>query len=334
MILAGDIGGTNTRLALFHVKRGGRLAMRERAEAKNAGRADLGEIIIELLDSLRTPPRIAVACLGVAGPVQDGRAELTNLNWTVDERKLSRQLRGHRVNRVMLINDLVAHAEGINLLRSADLVSIQKGKPQAGGNRAIIAPGTGLGEGALIFDQHDRDYHASPSEGGHCDFAPTNERDDAMMRFIRARTGGRCSWEDVLSGPGLRLIFDFLISSDEHRVRPSLDNNDPDPADITRAANAGTCKACIAAVEMFADLCGAEAGNTALKFLATAGVYLGGGIPPKILKFLKRPSVRTAFARKGPANVNELLRAIPIHVIKSDDNALFGAAHRALRSAL
>src|SRR5688572_10234618 len=288
-ILAGDIGGTNTRLAIFRVGARGKLSIRQRCDFKNAARDGLPSIVEEFLASQRQKPTIKLACFGAAGPVKDGCARMTNLSWTLDERKLTRSL---KIARVALINDLVAHAEGINELRLEDLVTLHRGEPVKGGNRAIIAPGTGLGEAGLIFDQRTCDYRAFASEGGHCDFAPTDDRQIALMAFIRARTGGRCSWEDVLSGPGLKSIFAFLTAPGEFHVDSAHRVRDAKPAEITEAAVKSECPASIASTELFATFYGAEAGNLALKTLATGGVYIGGGIASYILKFLKSPSVR------------------------------------------
>ena len=323
MILAGDVGGTHTRLAVFEVRRG-RLVLRDRSTAKNAGARDLATIVRAFLNEVRRP--VKVACFGVAGPVKDGRARLTNLSWALDERRLARAL---RLRRVSLINDLVAHAEGINVLRPRDVVTLYRGRPARGGNRVILAPGTGLGEGGLVFDPHANDYRAFASEGGHCDFAPRDDREVALMRFLLTRFG-RCDWEHALSGPGLRNLFDFFATPGPYHVKPSLDGQ-PSPADVAGAALDGTCRASVAAVELFVELCGSEAGNLALKVLATGGVYLGGGIPPKLLKFFRKPALRRAFVRKGPRKIQQVLEAIPIRVILSDDNALFGAAHHARR---
>jgi glucokinase len=326
VILAGDVGGTNTRLALFEAKRG-RLVMRERGEFKNEDRHDLASIVREFLDPL--PHRPASACFGVAGPVKNGRALITNLGWTIDGRKLSKSL---DIPNVALINDLVAHAEGTNALRPRDAITLHKGRPVEGGNRAVLAPGTGLGEAGLVFDERSNDYRAVPSEGGHCDFAPKDERTIALLNYMLEETG-RCSWEDLVSGPGLRRIWDFLTSPGEFQIHPSYAGDEPTPADITRAAVDGSCSACGAVVELFVELIGHEAGNLALKFLATGGMYLGGGIPPHIVKFLRRPALRRAFTTKGPKEVHAILRDIPIRLITSPNNALRGAAHYAQRIA-
>jgi len=323
MILAGDIGGTNTRLALFDV-RGGRLILRERGSTKNKGQTSLARIVKAFLKT--TTARVEVACFGVAGPVRDGRVNLTNLKWTLDQRVLSREL---RIRRVLLINDLAAHAEGTNVLSGKDLRILHRAKAVAGSNRAIVAPGTGLGEGGLIYDEHSDDYRAFASEGGHSDFAPRDDVEVALMQAVRKKVG-RCDAEDVMSGPGLVTIYQFLTSRGPFHVAGRLPHA-PQQADITAAANAGSCRASVTAVEMFASMCLSEAGNLACKVLATGGVYIGGGIPPHILNFLERPSVVSAFWMKGPPGIQKVLRAIPIRVILSGDNALYGAAHYARR---
>ncbi len=326
MILAGDIGGTNSRLALFELRRG-RLVMRGRGGSRNAERKNLIEIVREFLES--ESHQVEIACFGVAGPVRDGRVTLTNLNWTLDEKRMARDL---KIGRVALINDLVAHAEGTNVLSPRDVVTLNRGKPVRGGNRAIIAPGTGLGEGGLVFDRHSNDYRAFASEGGHSDFAPRDVREVALMLFNR-RTLGRCGAEEILSGPGIQNVFKFLTmrTSNQFYVKPVISGRNPEPADITAAAMDGSCPACVAAIEMFTTILFAEAGNLACKTLATGGVYIGGGIPPRIMKFVRNATARRAFADKGPPSIRKLLAAMPIHVIKSPDNALFGAAHYARR---
>jgi glucokinase len=236
-----------------------------------------------------------------------------------------------KIPRIALINDLVAHAEGINELRPKDVVTLHRGNEAKGGNRAIIAPGTGLGEAGLVFDPRAGDYRAFASEGGHSDFAPTDDRQIALMNFIRARTGGRCSWEDVLSGPGLKHIYKFITSPGEFHIDSAHPDCDAQPAEISEAALRSECPASVASTELLATFYGAEAGNLALKTLATGGIYIGGGIASYILKFLKHPRVREAFTRKGPPSIQNVLSRIPIHVITSNDGALFGAAHYAQR---
>jgi glucokinase len=328
MILAGDICGTNTRLALFDIGARGKLSMRGRRDFTNAGRDGLPSIVEEFLSSKNSGLKVKLACIGVAGPVKDGRATMTNLKWTLDERKLARAL---KIGRVALINDLVAHAEGINQLRPKDVVTLHRGEPVQRGNRAIIAAGTGLGEAGLIFDVRSNDYRAFASEGGHCDFAPTSDRQIALMNFVRQRAGGRCSWEDVLSGPGLKNIFGFLTAPGPYHVDSAHPDCEAKPDKITEAAVKSECPASIAATELFATLYGAEAGNLALKMLATGGVYIGGGIASYILRFLKSPNVGDAFVSKGAPSIRKLLQKIPIHVITSNDGALLGAAHFAQR---
>jgi glucokinase len=270
---------------------------------------------------------VRFACFGVAGPVKAGRALLTNVGWTIDEKRLGKSL---GIRKLKLINDLVAHAEGTNVLGPRDVVTLHKGKPVPGGNRAVIAPGTGLGEAGLTLDERANDYRAVPSEGGHGDFAPKDQRAIALLEFMLRKTG-RCSWEDLISGPGLRRIWDFLTSPGEFHIDAAPGRDDPKQEDITRAAVDGSCPACVAVVEMFVELLGHAAGNLALQFLATGGVYIGGGIPPHITRFLKRPALRAAFTQKGPAEVHAILRDVPIRLITSTNNALLGAAHYAQR---
>ena len=192
MILAGDIGGTNTRLALFDE----RLVQRAERSFRNEGRGGLGEIVQEFVAEAAKGEKVDRATFGVAGPVKDGRATMTNLPWKLDEQELARDL---EIRRVALINDLAAHAEGIELLRPDQLIVIHHGEALPG-NRAVIAAGTGLGEAGVFWDAPDHRYFAFPSEGGHCDFAPRDERQVALLGFLKSRYPN-ASWERVLSGP-------------------------------------------------------------------------------------------------------------------------------------
>jgi glucokinase len=329
MILAGDIGGTNTRLALFDAPRKGRGRPTLRAvdRFKNHGERSLADIVERFLREQESA-RVECACFGVAGPVQDDRVELTNLHWSIDARKLGRRF---QIKRISLVNDLVAHAEGTNVLRRSELKSLQAGKAMPGANRAILAPGTGLGEGGLIWDESRKDYRAFPSEGGHSDFAPRDDREDALNRFLRARLHRTVSWEDVLSGPGVAHLYAFLTDPSSGRFRVEAPSQKLTPAQITHAAKLETCPACKAAVDWLVTLYGAEAGNLALKLLARGGVFIGGGIALHIVDLLNSPTLRRAFYEKGPSNIQKLLSEIPIRVILAEDNALYGAAHIATR---
>lgn len=325
MLLAGDIGGTNTRLAIFDAN----LKPVHEAVTKNAGQASLTQIVRQFLN---TAPKDVVsqvrkACFGVAGPATGGRVTLTNLSWELDENVLAKEL---GLEHVALINDLVAHAEGIELLKPDQLVTLNQGQMLPGGNRAIIAAGTGLGEAGLFYSTELNGYRAFASEGGHCDFAPRTNREIALLRFLENKN--ICAtWETVLSGPGLKNIYDFLTSPEQLGQTAALQSAEVKPADITTAALAGTNKACVEAMKMFVHFYAAEAGNLALKLLSVGGIYLGGGIATHIVEQLKSPDFMQTFASKGPDKLRPMLRQIPVHIINFELNGLFGAANVARR---
>jgi glucokinase len=314
-ILAGDIGGTNTRLAHFDDD----LRMLRQNVFKNADHQSLPEIVNTFLRLAVAPEAHPQrACFGVAGPVNNGAVTLTNLNWTLTQQGLQRSL---NIPRVGIINDLRAHAEGIHLLTPDALISVSGSPATTSGNRAIIAAGTGLGEAGLIWDEPSQHHHAVACEGGHCDFAPQTEQEFALLRWLREHNLPT-SWEAVLSGPGLRNIHSFLTNAD-HTLSPRQ---------IYEAAMSRSDPTASAAIDLFIAFYGAEAGNLALKFLATGGVYIGGGIAPQIAEKIRESSAfRTRFIAKGPKNIQALLQSIPVFIIKSDVNALFGAASYAKR---
>ncbi|MEO6436818.1 MAG: glucokinase [Tepidisphaeraceae bacterium] len=322
MILAGDIGGTNTRLALFDEK------LKQRAEQvyRNEGRAGLTQLVQEFVGRFADKERIGRATFGVAGPVKEGRAAMTNLPWKLDEQELARDL---KIPKVALINDLVAHAEGIELLTPEQLIVIHPGEISHG-NRAVIAAGTGLGEAGSFWHPRERRHYPFASEGGHCDFSPRDERQIALMKWLRGKYPS-ASWERVLSGPGLRNIYDFLISSGQLGPAAALANANPDPEEISAAAMSNRNHACVEAMNLFVAFYGAEAAQLTLKIMATGGVYLGGGIAPKIADRLASPIFLEAFFATGPDNIRAVLRKVPIHIINFELNGLYGAALHASR---
>jgi glucokinase len=322
MILAADIGGTNSRLALFDEK----LSKQTEHTFRNEGRSSFTEIVREFLASAASSQAISRAAIGVAGPVKNGHASMTNLPWKLGEQELSRDL---AIPKIALINDLVAHAEGIELLKPEQMITIQHGD-SVRGNRAVIAAGTGLGEAGIFWDAQQRGYRPFPSEGGHGDFAPRDQRQIALLRYIRGRYPN-ASWERVLSGPGLRNLYDFLIAADQLGPSSALTMIDPKPADITSAAMRNQSRACVEALELFVTIYGAESANLALKLLAVGGVYLAGGIAPHIADKLASPTFVEAFCATGPQNIRALLRQIPIHIVNFELNGLYGAANHASR---
>jgi glucokinase len=316
MILAGDIGGTNSRLAVFDDK----LAKQHEQTYRNEGRATFTQIVREFLDS-STKVKIDRAAFGVAGPVKDGRATMTNLPWKLDEQELARDL---SIAKVALINDLVAHAEGIELLKPDQLITIQPGE-FVHGNRAVIAAGTGLGEAGIFWDARQRKYRPFPSEGGHADFAPRDGWQIKLLQFLQ-RKYPNASWERVLSGPGLRNIYDYWVTVERAKALPQAD---PKPKDISFAGLKGQDDACTYALEMFVAVYGAASANLALQLLATGGVYIGGGIALHIVELLKSRRFADAFLQTGPENLRAVLRKIPVHIVNFELNGLFGAANHA-----
>jgi glucokinase len=321
MILAGDIGGTNTRLARVETGQGAEGIVFERTFPSRE-RTSLETALVEFL-SLH-PAHVTRASFGIAGPVRNGRCEATNLPWVVDAESVARCL---HLKRVVIVNDLVANAHGIALLKSKDFVVLNRGARSARGNQAIISAGTGLGEAGLLWDGEKRRPFAS--EGGHTDFAPRNHLEMELLDYLMKRHG-RVSYERIVSGPGLVNVYRFLKHTGKGEepawLTEQLASGDP-AAVISRNALEGKSPLCSHALELFVSVYGAEAGNLALKFLATGGVYLGGGIAPRIVSKLKEPDFMNAFAAKG--RLSPLLQAIPVRVITNPKTALLGAARHA-----
>jgi len=325
VILAGDIGGTNTRLAFFDVKDDRpRLVVKETFSSRE--HASLDEIVRQFAAAHKLP--VECACFGLAGPVRHGRVETTNLAWVVDARRLAEEL---RIKSVTLLNDLEANAYGISALEPNDFAVINGGSRDAAGNGAVIAAGTGLGEAGLYWD--GTRHRPFACEGGHADFAPHDELEVELFRYLKSRFG-HVSWERVLSGPGLKNIYEFLRDTghgdESEDLRGKIDAGNP-AAVISQAAMAGSCDLCVKALDLFVSLYGAEAGNLALKLMATGGVYIGGGIAPKILKALLDGNFLKAFVDKG--RFKPFMDAIPVRVILDERTALLGAALCAARSA-
>ena len=322
MILAGDIGGTNTRLAFF-VAKDGRLESMVEATYSSRIYSALDGIVAEFVKAQNIP--VERAGFGVAGPVRDGRCQATNLPWIVDARQLAVRF---SINTVALVNDLEASGYGIATLETSDFAVIQPGNPDATGNAAIISAGTGLGEAGLYWS--GTQYQPFANEGGHASFAPVDELQEELLHYLRLQFN-HVSWERVLSGPGLFNIYQFLRDtgrgSEPAWLAEEIRQGDSS-AVISQMALARRSELCERALELFVILFGAEAGNLALKLMATGGVYLGGGIAPKILEKLKRPAFREAFAAKG--RMRPLLESMPLRVILNDKAALRGAARCAI----
>ena len=325
MILAGDIGGTTSRLACFDAS-GGRLRRTSARDYSSRDYAGLDAIAREFIGTHGAS--IDHAAFGIAGPVRAGTVATTNLPWTVDAAKLSASL---GIAAVSLLNDVEASVHGIAALQPGDFAVLNAGDASARGNLAVIAAGTGLGEAGAVWDRGRLVPFAC--EGGHADFAPRDPVEMELLEQLRQRFG-HVSWERVVSGPGLCNIYAFLRDSGRgtelRRVRERMHDGDAAAA-IAQAAIAGQCELCRQALDRFVSLYAAEAGNLALKVLATGGVYLGGGIAPKILDALTGPAFMRSFPVKG--RMQALLEAMPVRVVLNDDAALLGAARYAALKA-
>jgi len=318
MILAGDIGGTNARLAYFQPQNGHLRLVSERVFPSRE-HSELGEIVSEFLADSGTRPE--AACFGIAGPVRNGRVETSNLPWVIEQSRLANQI---HLPATLLINDLEASAWGIGALDAGDLVPLNRVSGPVVGNQAVIAPGTGLGEAGLFWDGSR--YHVFACEGGHTDFAPQGEMQVELLRYLRTRFG-HVSYERILSGPGLVNVYEFLRDSGSEKESPefaaTLRKGDPAAA-ISRAALAGSDTLAQKALEIWISVYGAEASNLALKVMATGGLFLAGGISPKVLAGLTGPLFMQAFLDKG--RLRALVESIPVQVVTNEKAGLLGAA--------
>ncbi len=318
LFLAGDIGGTKTALAIFSTETGPRRPL-ARATFPSADYASLEAIVQAFMAGQAA--KIAWASIDVAGPVIEGRVLVTNLPWVVDSHSLS-QVLGAPVH---LLNDLESVALAIPYLEPADLATLNAVQPELHKPIAIVAPGTGLGEAILVWN--GTRYQPLASEGGHTDFGPTNQAQLELLSYLLPRLG-HVSYERVCAGIGLPNIYAYLRDSGRFAepdwLREQLAfTRDATPV-IVQAALEGKAQICAETLEMFVSILGSEAGNLAIKVLATGGVYLGGGIPPRILPKLKEPTFMQAFTHKG--RFSDLLSRIPVHVILHPQAALLGAA--------
>jgi glucokinase len=317
MILAGDVGGTKVHLALFDFTEGKLSHVRDKRYPAREY-SGLEEIVREFMGG----DKASAACFGVPGPVREGRLRLTNLPWTLDSRELSANL---HIDYIFLINDLEANGYGIAELDSTQIYTLSEGDPRQIGNRALISAGTGLGECFMVWDgRHHTPY---PSEGGHCDFAPRNEDEIDLLRYLRQKYNGRISFERIVSGQGLSNVYEFLREvrgiEEPAWLAERLRSEDPN-AVITELAMAAKSEICEKTTDMFVSAYGAEAGNLALKILSVGGLYVGGGIAPRILEKLKDGSFVKAFTDKG--RLSQLLVNTPVRVILESRTALIGAA--------
>ncbi|MFQ5664403.1 MAG: glucokinase [Terriglobia bacterium] len=322
MILAGDIGGTKSLLAYFSPQDEPRQPHYE-TSLPSRNYLGLTEVLKDFL--AKNPAPVEFACFGVPGPVAEGRCETPNLPWVVDARDLRRVTHSE----VVLINDLEATAYGIAALRPQELFALSEGKPAPQGNAALIAPGTGLGEAMLFWDGEQ--HRPAASEGGHTSFAAQNALEMNFLRYL-LKEFDHVSYDRVVTGSGLRRLYDFLketgYAEEPSWLREELASAEDPAAVISRAALEKRSELCVKALDMWVSIFGAEAGNLALKALATAGVFLGGGIAPKILPKLKDGTFLTAFQHKG--RLSSVVGQIPVRVILNDKTALYGTAGYAL----
>lgn len=330
MILAGDIGGTKTNIALFAAEGGARPQLVREHSYASTDHTGLEQIVSHFLTE---PPQAPLqgACFGIAGPVIAGRCETPNLPWVVEAKALQEKF---GFPRVTLINDLEALAEGIAALEPGELATLNSGSQvsrelQPG---AVIAAGTGLG--MAILQPVAGQWIPAASEGGHMDFAPRNPQEMALLGFLLARFE-RVSIERVVSGPGLHAVYDFCVARGQGSPNPDLARSiaaDPAeaPALISNAALAGQCSTCVSALNLWVECYAAAAGNLGLVALSSGGMFLGGGIAPKILSKLQEGAFLSAFTSKG--RLSPVLERMPVHVILNPKTPLLGAARRGLRS--
>ena len=324
LLLAGDIGGTKSNLAILSVN-GDKLSIKRNHRFPSAEYPSLSAIIQEFLQDEKG--HIPAACFGVPGPVRYGRAKPTNLNWGVDAAEIEREF---CIPQVSIVNDLEANAHGISELDSEDLSVIQEGPAEPGGNRCVVSPGPGLGEGGLFWDGKRKKYRVWACEGGHADFAPRNEVEIALLEYLLTEHG-HVSCERVVSGMGLENIYRFLRDTGRERELPEvaseMETQKPGLV-ISQYADSGKCQLCVRTIEIFVSAFGAEAGNMALKTMATGGVYLGGGIPGKMLNSARSAAFIQAFNEKG--RLSSLMKTMPVKIVLNDQAALLGAASYAL----
>ena len=325
MLLAGDIGGTKTNLGIYSPEKGPRKPLIE-ATFPSGQYPSLEMLVHQFL--AQASVKVDNAVFGVPGPVVGGQARITNLPWVIDATNLEETL---NMKSVRLLNDLEAIAHGVPLLEPGDLHTLNEGISAPGGTMAVIAPGTGLGEAFLTWDGSR--YRAHPSEGGHVDFGPTQPLEIDLLRYLNERFE-HVSYERICSGLGLPNIYAYLrdigYSKEPSWLAEQLAAADDLTPVIVNAALSTEvqCKLCTATLDLFVSVLGAEAGNLALKVLATGGIYLGGGIPPRIISALESGRFMEAFTHKG--RLSEMLTRIPVHVILNPKIALIGAASHGL----
>jgi len=323
MILAGEIGATKTRLAAFETE-GNRLQCAVEKIYMSQEHAGLSDILAQFIRGEGIP--VHSACFGAAGPVRAGRSKISNLTWIIDSRELAKQL---KLNSVGLLNDLEAYAYGIDALESKDFISLGEGSEDAEGNRAVISARTGRGVAGLYWDGFR--HHPFACEGGHADFAPRDDLQKELLSYLQKKYG-RISCERVLSGPGIRNIYEFL--RDAHKaeepewLREQMAAAHDIPALIAKLAEEGKAPICDQTMTMFVSIFGAETGNCALHYMTTGGIFIGGSIAAKNVSRMKDPAFMTAFLDKG--RMESVLKDMPVKIVLNDDCGLIGAARYTL----
>lgn len=322
MLLAADIGATNTRLAIFE-------------KGKNLKKVAVGRYLnnkyLSLLPIIQTflkqhnHPKISQAAIGIAGPVKNGRCQMTNLSWNVDRSELEREL---KISPIFLLNDLEATAWGLRALDSKDIYVLHEGE-KAKGNAALLAAGTGLGEAGLYWDKQE--HRPFACEGGHTDFGPRNDQEIELLRYLR-KIYGHVSYERIVSGPGLYHLYQFLIVSGQETasglVQKEMEEKDPS-AVIAKWGLGDQDKACARAINWFISLYGAEAGNLALKIFAVGGVYIAGAIAKIFSDRIKKGDFVRSFLDKG--RYSSFLSTIPVYLVLNEDCPLLGAVEYAIK---
>jgi len=324
LILAGDLGGTNFRVAVF--RDDAEMTRLHFAKFLSADYSSIEEMVDLFLKDLTLSTPLRTACFGVPGPNIAGVVTASNLGWKIDINALPKLI---GIPRVAVLNDLESTAYGLVALHQTDLAPLQAGSGSHAGNQCVIAPGTGLGEAGLFWDGTRHTPWAS--EGGHADFAPTDELQLDLLNFLRHEYAS-VSFERVVSGMGIANIYRFLRNTGRRVEKPAvaLEMMEQDAAAvIDKYAADGSCPLCTLTMDLFVRTLGSEASNLALKTMATGGVFLGGGIPPKLLRLLRRPIFLESFLNKG--RLRPLLETMPINVVLNDETALLGAARNALR---
>ncbi len=320
IVLAGDIGGTKANMSLCKFTANGMEVVKEKRYVSK-DHVSFTDIISDFIAGLPNPQKV---CLSVAGPVIDGKVKFTNLSWQIDRNEISQTLGG---SPVAILNDLEATAYGLAALKPEELHTLHQGTNETPGNIGILAAGTGLGEAGLFFDGSR--YHPFATEGGHCDYAPRTKQDLGILYFLQARHE-HVSWERLLSGNGIVTIWEYLTQM-ENKPKPAwiveaMETTDP-AAVISNAAREAKCSTCVEAIKLFDRFLAIEAANMILKFKATGGLYLAGGIAPKIIQMLDPKTWKEIFESSG--RMKHLLNTVSVHVMLNEKAPMLGSIYYA-----